>query len=99
MSRLISGDGNPSYRLVIQLTEAVERELGHHIDPRDLVAVNGRFLTPYICDVMRCRGCLPDCALDEFGERAEKYQGVKGGTWIMEQYPKGYPTGKERRGK
>ena len=98
LSRLVHGDGNPSYRLVVQLTEAVERELGHRIDPRDLVAVNGRFLTPYICDLMHCRGCLPECALDEFGDRTEKYRDVQSGEWVMDQYPKGYPAGRERRG-
>lgn len=99
ISRLVNGNANPSYRLVIQLTEAIERQVGHHIDPRDIVAINGRFLTPYICDVMHCRGCLPECARDEFGERAEKYKDIHSGQWVMEQYPKGYPVGKLRHGK
>lgn len=98
LSRLVNGKCEPSYRLVIQLTEAIEHELGFHIDPRDLVAVNGRFLTPYICELMRCRGCLPEEALDEFGDRTEPFRGITPGQWVSTQHPRGYPRRKEAHG-
>src|SRR4051812_49409343 len=54
VSRLISGQINPSFLLVVRLTEALERQLGRRIDPRDVVAESGRFLTPFCCDLANC---------------------------------------------
>ena len=90
VSRVIHGEVNPSFRTVVRLTEAVERELGIRIDPRDLVAESGRFLTRFTCGLVGCRGCLPDCARDEFGALKSTYAGVAPGTWVTSRHPRGY---------
>ena len=94
ISRLIHGQINPSFLLVARVTTALEERLGVRLDPRDLVAEEGRFLTNYVCDLVGCRGCLPDTALDEFGDRKTAYLGVEPGMWVCSRYPKGYPLTK-----
>lgn len=93
LSRLIHGEINPSFRLVARLTEAVEQELGFRIDPRDLCAEGGRFLTDSTCGLVGCRGCLPENARDEDGSLNPKFAGVEPGTWVTSRYPQGYGKG------
>lgn len=86
---------NPSFIVVARLTTALEREFGFHIDPRDLVSENGEFLTRYVCDLVHCRGCLPDNATDEFGDIKPAYANIKSGQWVTSRHPSGYREGKE----
>lgn len=90
VSRLINGKMNPSFVMVARITTALEAVLGYRIDPRDLVAELGRFLTPHTCDLAGCQGCLPENATDEFGDIKPAYQDVKPGRWVTSRYPKGY---------
>lgn len=60
LNRLINGLTSPSYFVVVAITRALEERLGRRIDPRDLVSVDGRYLTPSLRDVCGCRGC-PVC--------------------------------------
>ncbi|MBS1714913.1 MAG: helix-turn-helix domain-containing protein [Armatimonadetes bacterium] len=90
VSRVIHGEVNPSFRMVARLTEAIERELGFRIDPRDLCAESGRFLTRFTCGLVGCRGCLPENACDEFGALKSNYADVVPGTWVTSRYPRGY---------
>jgi len=90
LSRLVNGKLNPSFLMVARLTNALERELGYKIDPRDLVAECGEFLTSFACDLVGCRGCLPVNALDEFGDLKPAFAGVRPGTWVTSRHPKGY---------
>jgi transcriptional regulator with XRE-family HTH domain len=92
VSRLINGKMNPSFLMVARLTEALERHLGFRIDPRDLIAENGRFLEPFVCELMSCAGCLPEIATDEFGDIKPTYQDVKPGQWASSRHPKGFRT-------
>jgi transcriptional regulator with XRE-family HTH domain len=90
VSRLINGKMNPSFLMVARLTTALEAELGRRIDPRDLVAEMGRFLTTHTCDLAGCRGCRPASATDEFGNVRPHYRKVEPGKWVTSRYPKGY---------
>ena len=90
VSRLINGKLNPSFVMVARLTAALEKQLGFPIDPRDLVAETGRFLTRHTCELVRCRGCLPDNALDEFGDIKPTFDGVQPGAWVTSRYPNGF---------
>lgn len=90
ISRIINGSINPSFVLIARITGAFERELGFHIDPRDLVAELGGFLTRNACEVVRCGGCLPDRARDEFGDMKAAFAAVVPGTWVTSRYPNGY---------
>lgn len=94
VSRLIHGKINPSFILVARITAALEQRLGFKIDPRDLVSENGEFLTNYVCDLVACRGCLPENALDEFGDRKAAFINVQQGKWVTSRYPNGYKSQK-----
>lgn len=94
ISRLINNRINPSFALVARVTAAIEKELGFRIDPRDLIAENGAFLTRSVCDLTACLGCLPDNAMDEFGETKPAFADVTPGTWVTSRYPKGFVTEK-----
>ncbi|MBS1706731.1 MAG: hypothetical protein JST40_12740 [Armatimonadetes bacterium] len=91
LSRLNNHKTNPSFVTVARITTAIEKQLGFHIDPRDLVSENGQFLTRYACDLVRCPGCLPENALDEFGQRTPAYSRIKSGQWVTSRYPAGTP--------
>lgn len=97
VSRVINGKMNPSFLMVARLTEALEKELGYRIDPRDLLSENGKFLTRFVCDLTGCKGCLPDMAWDEFGSKKATYADVKPGEWETSKHPKGFNLSKEER--
>jgi len=94
VSRFMSGRSNPSFLMVARIADALEKELGYRIDPRDLVAEEGRFPTRYACDLIEsCRGCLPEAATDEYGDTKKAFEGVKPGNWVTSRHPRGYPAG------
>jgi hypothetical protein len=90
VSRVINGKLNPSFNMVVRLTEALERHLGRSIDPRELIAENGAFPTQFVCDLAGCRGCLPENARDEFGDIKPAFADINPGNWVTSRYPKGY---------
>ena len=67
ISRLLAGLSSPSFVLVWAITKAIERRLGKPLDPRELVSLDGTYPTPSVCDLVGCRGCLPDAAYDRAG--------------------------------
>lgn len=89
LSRVIYGKINPSARTVGRIASALEKALGRPIDPRDLFAENGEFPTRFTCDLVGCRGCLPDVSTDEFGDRKPSYRDVKPGEWVTSLFPRG----------
>lgn len=95
VSRLLNGKINPSFLMVARITEALEAAVGLRLDPRDLVSESGEFLTRYACDLVGCRGCLPENALDEFGDRKPTFDGITPGTWVTSRFPHGYAQRKE----
>jgi transcriptional regulator with XRE-family HTH domain len=90
ISRIICGLQNPTFLMVARITAVLEEDFGRRIDPRDLVAENGQFLTRFACDLVGCRGCYPDAATDQFGYQSPAYEGVNKGQWVTSKYPKGY---------
>ena len=90
ISRILCGQQNPSFLMLARITAALEDDFNKRIDPRDLVAENGQFLTRFACDLAGCRGCYLDAATDQFGYQSPAYDGVKKGEWITSKYPKGY---------
>lgn len=93
VSRLINGKINPSFLMVARITAAIEERLGRRIDPRDLVAESGIFLTRHACDLVGCPGCLPDNAMDEFGDIKPAFVGVEPGRWVASRHPDGFRSG------
>lgn len=91
ISRLLKGQlQNPSFRLIARITEALEKELGYRIDPRELVSECGAFLTRYVCDLLNCRGCMPIAAHSEQGDLKPRFADVMPGRWVSSEYPHGY---------
>ena len=84
LSRLLRGESSPSYALVCALTKALEQKLGHRIDPRELISVDGTFLTPSVCELVLCNGCLPDCLYDEQDRVKPEYRHIRSGHWSRE---------------
>ena len=82
VSRLINGKMNPSFSVAARLPYALERELGFTVDPRALFAENGIFLARFACDLAACEGCLPQRAIDEFGDLKPTFAGVQKGHWV-----------------
>lgn len=95
ISRLINGKMNPSFLMVARITFALETYVGYRIDPRDLIAELGKFLTPHACDLAGCQGCLPENATDEFGDIKPAFDGVKPGRWVTSRYPRGFNESKK----
>jgi transcriptional regulator with XRE-family HTH domain len=95
LSRLINGRMNPSFLMVARLTDALEHQFGFHIDPRDLVAENGRFPTRFTCSLVGCKGCLPERARDEFGATKQAYTDITPGHWVTSRFPMGYLLAEE----
>lgn len=92
LSRVIHGRMNPSARLAARIATALEKEIGRPIDPRELFAERGEFPTRYTCDLVGCRGCLPDAATDEFGDLKSSFIGVEPGRWVTSRHPRGFST-------
>jgi len=97
VSRILNGKMNPSFGMVDKLTQALEKEFGFELNPRDLVAALGGFKTMHLCEVVHCDGCLPPSATDEFGDLKAAWQGVLPGTWVTSKYPNGYQPLQEVR--
>jgi len=89
VSRLLNSKRNPCFVTVARIASAIERHLDRRIDPRDLVAESGTFLTQHVCDLVGCAGCLPDNAWDEFGDLKPTFASVEPGKWISSRYPHG----------
>ena len=97
--RLLSGDTNPSYRVVSLVVTALEKALGCHLDVRDLMSYGGGGWERSICEVCGCGGCLPDGALRDDGTLDPVYENVAPGTWKAFQPLSATPTqqvGEER---
>jgi hypothetical protein len=90
ISSIINGSISASSSMVARITGALERELGFAIDPRNLFAEYGGFLTPNVCEVCHCTGCLPARAWDEFGDIKVSFAAVEPGHWVTSKYPSGY---------
>lgn len=90
VSRILHGQINPSFALVARITEALEQEFQTNIDPRNVVAEAGKFLTDSACMVVNCGGCLPDASRDAFHRLTPEWHGVRAGTWVTSKFPQGF---------
>lgn len=83
ISRLLSGQANPSYSLAISVLDTLEAHLGKRIDPREILSLDGTYTTN-VCTLCGCRGCLPPhvYAEDEITVRPE-YAHIRTGHWAL----------------
>ena len=83
VSRCLRGESNPSFSLVMAMTTALEAQVGRRIDPRELLTFDGRYPTPSVCDLVGCRGCLPDEVYADDDTVKPEYRHVKPGAWNL----------------
>lgn len=90
ISRLLSGQSNPSYCLAVSVLEALERHLGKRIDPREILSLDGKYATN-VCTLCGCPGCLPPQVYeaDEIHVRPE-YAPIQKGKWAFTFEPPDY---------
>lgn len=88
--RMIQGVVSTRFEVVERVSAALEKHFACHIDPRDIVANDGHFLTPFACQVVGCKGCYPLSAKDEHGQLKEIYKSIRPGEWVCSQFPKGF---------
>jgi transcriptional regulator with XRE-family HTH domain len=81
ISRLLSGQSAPSSQLLLRVTRALEVATGRPLDPRDLVSFDGTYPTSYVCELVGCKGCLPDAAFDQNDNLKTEWKGVEPGRW------------------
>lgn len=79
--RLIAGSTNPTFSLMLSITQALEQQLGNRLDPRELVSFDGMYPTPSVCDLCGCRGCLPEEAYTAEDTLHPAYNGLKPSQW------------------
>lgn len=82
--RLLNGRSSPSYTLVLAVSGALENHLGHSIDPRDVISVDGRYPTASACELAGCKGCLPAEAYDENDQVKPQYRYLRPGQWTVD---------------
>jgi transcriptional regulator with XRE-family HTH domain len=52
VSRVVNGKTRPTYRVIKGITEAFERQLGRHIDPRDLFSLDRTYPTATVRELL-----------------------------------------------
>ena len=83
ISRLVNGCSHPSYRLVIAVTQALEKALGRPLPPNEVVSYSGSYPTPSVCRLAGCSGCMPDAAYDGDERLRPEFRGVRPGNWSL----------------
>jgi len=63
--RLLSGLGSPSFAMMAKITRAFEKEFKRQIDPREIAAIDAKYLTSSVCTLLGCKGCTPQAAWND----------------------------------
>jgi len=79
--RVVTGQSSPSFALVHAITQALENYTGKRIDPREIVSLDGNYPTASVCELMGCRGCMPEQAYDADACLRPEFQAVRPGQW------------------
>lgn len=89
VSRMIHGKTAASFPVIVAITKALEKRLGYHIDPREILTFDGTYPTPSVCKLCGCKRCLPAAFYTKDDELKPEYRNVKSGTWsLTESAPK-----------
>ena len=83
VSRIIHGKTAASFPVIVAITNALEKRLGKHIDPRDIMTFDGTYPTPSVCELCGCKGCLPAAFYSEDDELLPQYRGIASGAWSV----------------
>jgi len=50
LNRLINGLTSPTFTSIYGITQALEKQLQRHLDPRELISIDGTHRTPSVCE-------------------------------------------------
>jgi transcriptional regulator with XRE-family HTH domain len=81
ISRLLRGRVNPSYVIVERVHLCLEKHAGRRLNLREIVSETGHYPTAYVCDLMKCRGCLPAYIFNQENEILPQYRSLRQGQW------------------
>jgi len=81
VSRLLRGRVNPSYVIVERIHVCLEKHARRRINLREIVSETGQYPTAYVCDLMKCRGCLPAYIYNQENEVISQYRSMRQGQW------------------
>lgn len=83
VSRLLSGQTEPSFSVALAITSALEWKLGRKLEPRELFSLDGRYPTANACVLCGCRGCLPRHAYANDDTLKPAFRDIVPGTWSL----------------
>jgi len=86
------GERRPTYLLVTRIMLALEQQLGRKIDPRDVITEDPEYDTMFVCDLVGCKGCLPEWFYDDAGDVKPEYSGIPPGQWTQPGRPEDLET-------
>jgi transcriptional regulator with XRE-family HTH domain len=81
ISRLLRGKVDPSFFLMTAVTKALESRLRQTLDPREIISYDGTFTTPSVCDLVGCKGCLPEQVYELDDTLKLEFRNIKPGRW------------------
>jgi hypothetical protein len=81
VSRLLSGESVTSYPVILAVVSSLERHLGRKLDLREVISTDDTYPTFSVCRLVGCKGCLPEEAYDDEGNRTAAFAGVNPGDW------------------
>lgn len=84
ISRLVSGQANPSFVLVWKIARALEKRLGKPIDVCELVSLDGTYPTQSVCALCDCRGCQVSGTSVVVDEMDPKFAHLRHGKWSFD---------------
>ncbi len=95
LSRILNGLVSPSFRILCKITAALEKAVEKPIDPREILSFTGTYPTPSVCELVGCRGCLPESAYFDNDERRPGFPDSLAGKWSVADASAGCasPTG------
>ena len=90
ISRLIRGKTIPSSSVLARVMIALAGQLGRHLPLEEVISLTGQYPTRNICELVSCKGCLPDTAYEDDGERKMAWKKNRGGDWTGDVGEQGY---------
>jgi hypothetical protein len=81
LCRMVNGQSSPSFALVTAITRALEKRTGLHLDPREIVSLDGNYPTMSVCQLMGCRGCMPEHAYEADESLRPEFRTTQPGHW------------------
>ena len=90
ISRWLNGSVTPLYIKFAEVVKCLEAEIGIRIPTYEILRGNDGYPTPFVCQLVGCRGCLPDAVMNSDGSRKSEFLHVKSGKWSgdMDEFSK-----------